>query len=366
MFRCSLARFTAGTAKVVPQAISAASGMRYPLAIAEKLTQLGFSSTLWLTEKQMKAAGVTLLPAQKEKGYTMTSESGVSFMVYNASQTSNPEKVEVMKGRLTPFYALTSEKVTGEIATVFATHCEAYPTNRWFSRKEIEALGLKMKPAAKAVTVSFQFKDTVKNVDGTETTEVRKVDKDYFNVAELESPEIVEKIAKVFPLSASTGRKYEKKFALPMIRAALDKGYDSPFWTTLQNAQGQGLTVKDTTAGVDIMIGKDKTMTFYNATETSNPAKVAASAYKAQFSPRSAMSGAAYPEPASNELVAAALRNKHRSVYWLTQKQAMFLGVSILPGQQPTEVKTNDATIRVFNADQTSDREGLEARCGKH
>lgn len=365
MFRVCRARFTATVKVTGPQAFSAASGARYPTAVAEKLAQRGFPSTLWLTEKQMKFAGVQLAPDQKEKGYAMTTETGVNFLLYNAAQTTDAKRVEAMKGRLVPYYALTGEKIPGDMAVVFGAQAANYPTNRWFSKKELEGLGLKVKATAKPVTVSFQFKDTVKNADGTEVAQERNVTKDFFNVTELETPEVEQKIAAMYPISASTGRKYHKKIAVALLRVALEKGYSNPFWTTLQNAQSLGLTVKNTSAGVDISVGKDKTMTFYNAEETSNAGKIASAAYKAQFAPRSAMSGAAYPDPANTELVAAALRNRHRSVYWLTQKQAQFLNVSILPGQQPTEVKTSDGTIRVFNADQTSDRKAIEERCGK-
>ena len=107
-------------------------------------------------------------------------------------------------------------------------------------------------------------------------------------------------------------------------------------------------------------------MTFFNADQTNNAAKVAAQAYKAPFKalgPRSAMTGVPYKGSMNNVLYTAAKTNQHSSVYWLTQKQATFLGFEITAGQKPTEITLDDkGIIRLFNASQTNSKDVIEAR----
>ena len=120
-----------------------------------------------------------------------------------------------------------------------------------------------------------------------------------------------------------------------------------------------GLSVKNASAGVDIA-GK----TFFNA------AKVAAQTYKASVTnaplqPRSATSGVMFAGSAAYALSRSAMKNRHSSVYWLTQKQATFLGVVIKDGETPTEITMEDHSVRLFNASQTNNKDAIEARFKK-
>jgi len=238
----------------------------------------------------------------------------------------------------------------------------SYKTNEWLLDTEAEALGLTMKAGSTAVEVTTQMEETVTNPDGTVATTITSKMKKYYNGECLEKPELLLKYRSIFPISASSGKRYSTFMAMPLMKVALERGYDSPFWITLQGVTTAGLLVKDTTAGVDVRINDTKIMTFYNACQTNNAKKVATMAYKAQFAPRSAVTGSPYPEPAMSTLSAAALRLKVRSVFWMTAKQAEFLNVQILPDQQPTEVPMNDGMMMVYNAQQTTGQASIESR----
>jgi hypothetical protein len=343
-----------------PKAVSALSGNAYPPQIAEDLSKLGFASNVWLTEGQMGKAGVTLLEAQRGKGYTSTTTDGKSFMLYNATQTSDPATIEARKGKLTSTNAVTGERMYGDIEAALNSAMTKYTQNEWVTEAIVQGLGLTLKAGATPVSVTLQFRET--DAEGTAAGEARTVTKTYYNIAEVANADVIPMARKVYPVSSTTGKRYAAQVALPLLRAALENKYDSPFWTTLHGAQSMGLVVKDTTAGVDVAVTNSKVTTFFNACQTSNPAKVATQAYRAQFAPRSAMSGAPYPEPANAELSAAALQRKYRSVYWLTQKQAAFLGIQIMANQEPVEVSMSDGVIRVYNAEQTTSKDAVEAR----
>jgi len=343
-----------------PKAVSALSGNAYPAEIAEQLAKMGFSSNVWLTERQMATVGVSLLDEQRGKGFTSTTKDGKSFLLYNASQTSDPAKIESRKGKLTSVNALTGDRMYGDIEVALNSAMSKYTQNEWVTESAVQDLGLALKADATPVSVTLQFRET--EADGTAAGEARTVTKTYYNVAEVTNAGVIPMAKKLYPISSTTGKRYSVQVAMPLLRAALENKYDSPFWTTLHGAQAMGLVVKDPTAGVDVAVSNSKVTTFFNACQTSNPAKVATQAYRAQFSPRSAMSGAPYPEPANAELSAAALKRKFRSVYWLTQKQAAFLGVQIMANQEPVEVAMSDGVIRVYNAEQTTGKDILEAR----
>lgn len=356
MFRSVLRR----AAKSAPRAVSAISGNAYPAPMATQMVQMGFSSEAWLTEKQMELVGVTLKPEQNGKGFAATTAEGKSFMLYNASQTSDATKVEAAKDRkLIATYALTGERFFGDIQSALNSNMSKYSTNEWLTQTQVEGLGLALKPGAVPVTITLQLRETAE--DGETATE-RTMTKSYFNIGELVDATAISTIRKLFPISVSTGKRYSNSMAVPLLRAALENKFTSPFWTTLNGAQALGLVVKDPSAGVDVPVSNSKVVTLFNACQTDNANKLATAAYRAQFAPRSAISGAPYPEPANTELAQAALKQRFRSVYWLTQKQAAFLGVEILAGQQPSQITMPDGVLNVFNAEQTTGKEMLEAR----
>ena len=78
------------------------------------------------------------------------------------------------------------------------------------------------------------------------------------------------------------------------------------------------------------------------------------------------MSGKVYVDSTVRALSTAAIKNQHSSVYWLTRKQATFLGFEITAGQEPTEITMEQGPpIRVFNASQTNSKDAIEARFKK-
>eukprot|EP00759_Apiculatamorpha_spiralis_P035439 PhF_6_TR36190/c1_g1_i2/m.52759 len=161
MFRRAFVHLTTSTAKTpkARKAVSVSSGMPYPRDLSTQLSALGFSSNVWLSEKQMKQINVTLKPEEKEKGFTMESEFG-PCVVYNAAQTTDVAKVEALKGRLQQTFAISGDKINNrELSNTLCAYVQKYPTSSWISRREITGLGLALKPNAEGVNVTFQFDD---------------------------------------------------------------------------------------------------------------------------------------------------------------------------------------------------------------
>ena len=317
----------------------------------------------------MKPFGVAVSPTQKAKGFATKHKDGVDFMIYNAEQTTDPAKVGTLKDRIITTYALSGEEMNpkSDVASALMASAAKFPTSKWLSDKEVKGLALALKPNATPVSVTFKVSDKTALPDGKESVTEREVTMVFYNVADVANPQTVADAAKLYPVSAATGKAYPSKMALPLLRAAIANKYTSPYWTTLVGVKMMGLSVKDASAGVDIP--GEKVMTFFNADQTSNAAKVAVHAYKAKFQtkfqPRSAMSGAVLTGSAS-VLSTAAMKNRHSSVYWLTQKQATFLGYEITAGQEPTEITMDDkGVIRLFNASQTNSKDAIEARFKK-
>eukprot|EP00760_Papus_ankaliazontas_P034781 PhM_4_TR747/c0_g1_i1/m.43304 len=370
MFRLIALRRAAPAAagrRVPASAVSAFSGNSYPAAIAEKLAALGFSSNLWLTERQMAQFGVTLKDSEKAKGFKSSTSDGHEFMLYNADQTSDAAKVASMKGRGIVTNALTKQRIRGQGERNLNERLNAdkFSKNEWLSDRDVDSLGLSLKKDAKPTEVSYEFQDVVAAPDGTTTTETRTVTQNFYNVDQLVDVAVLERARKVYPISAATGRKYNGRVATTLLRHALEKNLTSPHWTTLSGAQSLGIFIKDGQEPISVSVTDNKIVDFYNASQTSDPAKVAAAAYKALFSPRSAMSGSIYPEPTQGQLSSAAVKRKYRSVYWLTERQATFFSVQIRDGEVPVEAVMPDGVVRLFNAEQTTNKDLIESRFNK-
>jgi antirestriction protein ArdC len=359
MFRRMMIRSSMAKKPSAPlvRPISAASGNMFPQQIADPLVAFAMPSPLWLTETQMAVAGVKLLPEQKGKGYDVVSD-GSTFTLYNASQTSDPARIEAMKGKLRCVNAVSGEKIFSDFASVLGANKGTYQSNSWILAQDAAALGLKVKAGVEPITVTVQY-----NTEGESTS--RTSTHSFYNEESLDDSKVLQKIQKLYPTSAASGKRYAHSLAMKLLRVALDNNFDSQYWLTMSGAATLNVVIKDATAGTDVVIS-NKSMTFFNASQTSNPQAVKAAAYKAQYAPRSAMSRATYPEPTSSQLAQVALKKHHRSVFWLTEKQATFLGVQILPNQEPTEIVMNEGIVRLYNADQTNDRKALEAVKGKN
>ena len=359
----------AKAAKMYP--VSASSGKAYSSNMALPMLRAAiankYTSPYWITLSEAKAMGLLVKDASagvEIAVWTSKETPKVMAMFFNAEQTTDPAKVEAFKGRMKPTHALTGEKIDGPLSASAAK----FPTNEWVSDKEVVGLALALKPNATPVSLTIKFTDKMALPDGKESVTEREVTRVFYNVADVAQPEAVAKAAKMYPVSASSGQAYSSNMALPMLRAAIANKYTSPFWTTLGGAQAMGLLVKDASAGVEIAVSADKVMTFFNADQTNNAAKVAAHTYKAKFQQsdqRSAMSGNTFIGSAQTALSTAAMKNRHSSVYWLTRKQATFLGFEITAGQEPTEIAMNEGSIRVFNASQTNNKDAIGARFKK-
>ena len=279
-------------------------------------------------------------------------------MIYNAEQTTDRAKVEALLNKGSATNALTGDAIKYRANAITLTASAAkFPTNKWLSDKEVEILALTLKPNATPVSHKWTVKPS-----GREETRV------FYNIADVANPQTVADAAKLYPVSAASGQAFSGDLALTLLRAAIANKYKSPFWTTLAGAEMIGLQITDVNAGVStpVSVRFPGSKTFFNAAQTNNPAKVETAAYKAKFQPRSAMSGGMYNGPAQTVLSTAAMENRHSSVYWLTRKQATFLGVEIMPGEKPTEIATDEGSIRLFNASQTNSKDAIRARFTKN
>ncbi|KNH08381.1 mitochondrial RNA binding protein [Perkinsela sp. CCAP 1560/4] len=340
-------------------AISAATGQFYPKNISRKMADMKFDSYVWLTEKQLKLCGVGLAESQKEKYFPLSSSSGgATVHLYNASQTENPEKVAKLVGRLVPVNVFSNFKIRPDAAWKLTASIGEYEKSEWLTLNQINALGLKLKEGAKYVCVEVP----IPSQKGDESQSCLRTVQ-FYNVAELADPSLVSKMKNMLPISAHTGRKYQMALAMPLLQFAIEKGLDSPFWLTAALARELNLHIRGKAAPARLpMKGLTKEIELYNASQTNDPNVAASYAYRQLFQPRSALSGSHFPRDITRILSAAAMRNKYHSIYWLTKKQAVSLGVHILPGHNPTEVKIASEKRFLFNADQTNNSKKIEDR----
>ena len=186
---------TAITAKTAAsRAMSAATGKAYPAAMAETLDKMGFASYLWLTETQMKSVGLAVSPAQKDKGFNAKGDFS-GFVLYNAEQTTDPAKVEALKGRMVATNALNGKKMKGKRASALTASASKFPTNEWVSDWDVKNLPLALKPNATPVSVTYKVRD---NADGKESVTEREVTTVFFNVADVANPRAVANAAKMY------------------------------------------------------------------------------------------------------------------------------------------------------------------------
>lgn len=360
MFRSVLRRLlptvtTAAPPSALPAQFSACTGHPYPGDTARKMAALGFTSTTWLTRRQMDLVGVSLLPGQEGKCYTFTDRDGIAVEMYNVDQTSDPAQLVDLRGRLVPRDAFTGQKILADpVRRALIQGVRPYPSNTWLTEQQVHALGLALKAGAHARVVETTY---------TDKEQQREIATRWYNVGELEQPSLAEKAARLYPLSAVTGRRCNVAMALPLVRVALEKEYSSPIWLTEHTAQSMGVAIKPGEVGISVGVhdGQEEFPVLFNAQQTNNPITVARAANGRSFTPRSAMTGMPYPDPTRSQLKAAAFKNKDFTLYWLTKYQGRFMCVEMLPDAVPTPVEVEGRTVYYYNAAQTTDRDVVVA-----
>jgi len=329
---------------VITRAISAATGNRFPPEAAAALDSLPFTSPLWLTAGQASRFGVTIKAEEVGKGFVSKMPTGAEVTFYNAEQTSDASRVVSLKGHGRPVHALSQEPLPEDARKAIALAPTKFDSNEWISEMDIEGLGLTLTEGSQPVAVTFYFKE-----------EEKKIVKQYYNIAQIKEIAMVQGFQQVYPISVSSGRRFDLRIAHALLRAGHENKFTSPFWLTLSGVQRLGLVVADPTAGTDISLAQDTIVTFFNAEQTDNPIKVATAAYSAKSQPRSSMSGRPFPEVVSSVLRNASHTNKFSSVYWITPKQAELFGIQIKDGAVPTTVsRTDGPDWRIYNLDQTN------------
>ena len=347
-------------AKVVTtRAISAATGMQYPFGVSQEMAKLGFSSNIWLTEKQLMISGVSIEKAQQGKAFKY-SIAGNCLLLYNASQTTRPDEIERLTGRLKPTNLFTDFEIRDESARTLTQNIGNYQKSEWITAQQVEALGLDLKSGAKTVT-------TVVNLPHKNgQTEKLHCKVKFYNVAELKDLSILHRMKTMLPISAKTGRKYKANLAMQLLNFAIRNGFSSPFWITQSLIKDLKLQISaDSKPYVVSMMNAANTksdLELYNASQTDAPHKVAAHAYEQTFRPRSAISGSHFPKDIASILNLSSMRSKLESVYWLTKNQAATLGVDIISGQEPTEIYIGMEKRLMYNGDQTTNKTKIESR----
>ena len=367
--------------KTTPIPRDGVKGKPYPQIISNKLQSLGYPSFLWATRKQIALVGVEILRSELDKGISCseliklqqheaseeTSSSEDFFenftpsttsttlvegeILYNASQTTNCKKIESLVGRLLPVDALNSLPIPSPVAEALTEAIEDYPKNEWISEEFFE-LGIQPREKARPlfITIDHSRTETLHPRSYHSYHDPSITNATYYNIADIKNQDRVEWIRKIYPCSASTFKPYIGAISSRLLTVALLRNYQSPLWITSNGAKWVNSEILNKDSGVTLAYPQN--LVLYNIEETKDSVRVQKMLGVTKSPARSAFTGELYPGHVQKHLCVYQKRKKYAHSYWLTQRQASLLDVSL--SGTPLSINMDNKEVQLYNVEQSS------------
>ena len=334
---------------MIVRAQSLATGLCFPKSVSDEMAKLNFTSNLWISEKELELTEFKLM--KRHIGNHLTCKINNSdTRLYNVSQTTRPEKLTKLLGRLRPQKLFSSDILSQSASRKLISSIISYEKNEWLTEGQLKYLGLKTRPNAKPIIIN-------------EASENPPCELKFYNIGELEEPHIIARMKTLLPISASTGCFYKMPEALRILRFAIHNNFESPFWLPVKLADELKLVIKKSCNPLVLTVPETGAeLKLFNSAQTSSPKIVIAHALEQQFCPRSGVSGRRFPKIIEDVLSASSARNKFESVFWLKDAYLPALSTKLLPGQIPTTVACGNQKTAFYNVVQTDSRQTIEKR----
>ncbi|KNH05564.1 mitochondrial RNA-binding protein RBP38 [Perkinsela sp. CCAP 1560/4] len=305
--------------------ISVGSGKTYKGSFADELAKHNFPSAYWINAEALRKLDISVKPDQVDHGITL--HKGV---LYNASQTTNPAKIEALSGRLQPKFAISGSPMRMEEKILIPEKGE----NSWLTEPQVLALQLTVKPNSPSAKI---------DIDGKQIK--------CFAIDSIVESEKLKKVLAIQHFALATGMPYKGTMMMPLIKDTMEKNFSSGIWMTSARIEKLGAKLKP--GQTPTVIHGEKSAELYNADQLEDKSAAVAQFEEKMSYQISGASGKNFPKHISDQLWAKVKENPSFSRYWLTKTQAYKDG-GALQGEEPVEVNDNEkgGMMSYYNASQ--------------
>ena len=292
----------------------------FPKAMATELERLEYSSNLWISQAYCQDIGLLPRPEEFQKGvcYGLTRE-----WLYNAEQMQDVDKVSTRCSKQTPRMAITGQPICGKHLSVFSA-IKDYEENSWIREKVAEKLSLHVLPSARGVSVEVETKGKSETVT-------------LYNIAHIQEKEALLKAAHMQFISGAFAQDIVTSQTMPFIHATIEKGYETGIWVSqeylaqigVQAMPGEDPTFYEVECGSVLRYKNFDSAPFFHASQCENAEKVIEHVHFMQKVPLCTSTGQRYPEDIERQLYEISQETPGLSQFWLDERQACTVGVSI-------------------------------------
>ena len=321
------------TRKLLVDQISAHTGKAYSPELSQALESRGFASRYWLCQTGLRMLGVKLLGTERNRSFCI-----YKTPIYNAAQTTDPEKVQRHAGRIRPLWAIGRSYISSAIPLL-----QENGENLWISAAQIDALGLTLKANAEAAEAEIRQNGN-------------RIKCSMYPLRALKNAENLSKILTKDHFNASAGISMtEMDERMPILRDVLHKTYKSDLWVTARTISDLGLSLKENETPTKVPnFDKAEDISLFNADQFDSQDKIAELAEKRRREHISGYTGKPLPDWVSAALEPIMAQNPGWSRYWAPFADAV-RNKHVRPRQQQTVVRSGEKFRVFFNAAQMQD-----------
>ena len=230
------------------------------------------------------------------------------MQLYNATQTTHPEKVAKFTGRMYPTWAVTGKQIVLS-ENLLTKHSPG--TNMWLRPEDIEAIGLTLQPNAEGFPLYAQSTRGKGNLIT------------FYAIESVIEHEKLIMILQREHFAASTGIRYTSREILQILaRDSLEKGFESGIWATKAKIDELGVRLRENEKPTTIPSAGAATSAVYNADQLVNAKPLLDYVNRMQCPQISGNTGKVFPLEASKQLAKIRAKNPGWSRYWFTLRAA--------------------------------------------
>ncbi|KNH07940.1 agmatine deiminase [Perkinsela sp. CCAP 1560/4] len=379
------------------QAMSFISNLPFKNPILQK--RLGalnskFPSPYWVTVKTLKRMEAKILPSKKRSGvlidmgdfpynvkrmpsrYTLMKRIKNKDLVkeisrgdlrlwFNISQTDDPSRLEKYIGKSIAFDGIDGQKITdSRIQRALLSVAFHFTSPYWVTKEDASFLKLSTKENIRPIAVSY-----AEEPESPGSTFAQKMQtggiylptlskenittKMFYNLDHFVDQSAVQQLRKLYPYRIFMGKKefYTRRFSMGLVLMALRQNYTSPLWFTPGKIEKhKWRIVKDEYH----RLSEKKDVRFYNRCVLSNNFTTEEVArFHTHFS---LFHRVKLPDSFQSALHKSVREKNFSSNYWVSQSELQELGLTLLPNQQSTTVRSGQGqttAYQLYNIEQT-------------
>ena len=285
---------------------------------------------------------------------------------FNLSQTDDPEELGKYVAKSIAFDGVDGRKIADRrIQQALLSVASRFTSCYWILQEEAIFLKLSTRENIRPIAVSY----TETDAPFSRSIVARKIQaggvylptlskenfstKLFYNLDHFVEQPVVQQLRKLYPYKIFMGRRefYSRSFSLELLSMSLKRNYTSPLWFTAERIKKKSWKI---VRNEYHRLSEDKDIRFYNKCVLAGSSKTEEVArFTTHFS---LFHRVKLPDSFQSALHKSVRENDFTTNYWVSPSELQELGLSLLPKQKPTVVRSghSQTTIyQLYNIEQT-------------